>query len=356
MKNKREANFELLRIVSMFMITVLHYMNHGGMLTPWHEGQSAMNAVNGAAWLIEAFCLCGMSCFILLSGYFLVPEKWKLSRVVSLILQCLFYSLAVPVIAMLTGAVNPADIDVYDVLDWFFPIATESWWFMTSYISMYILSPLLSYGAEKMGRHRLGALIIFLIFFESVEKTILPVILPTDGYGYDAMWMITMFLTARYIRLYGIGFLEKPFRPAICYTICCLGMYFISLITGRAAALGVDGLKYYSGMPYTCNYFLCMSGSIALFYMFKKLVMREGYPADFARAVSPLVLGAYLIHEHPVIREIWPGWLFADSVRGTFLFIPGTFAAVTVVMAVGCICELLRSRLFSLAQRPRRAA
>lgn len=350
-EKKRQANFELLRIVCMLMITVLHYMHHGGMLTAWHEGEAAMTGVNAAAWIIEAFCLCGMSCFIMLSGYFLTPEKWSPKRLIGLILQCLFYSVTVPVILVLTGAVSMADIDKYDILFWLFPIGTESWWFMTSYVTLYILSPFLSYGVEKIGRNNFKKALLFLIFFESVEKTILPVVMPTDRYGYDALWMITMFLVGRYIKQYGAGFLEKRFMPPVTYGVSCLLMFLISFAAGRAAANGIEGLKYYSGMPYTCNYFLCMTASIGLFCMFRQLTLSEGFISDAARKISPYVLGAYLIHEHPLVRSIWPGWIFADRVRGTFLFIPATFAAALTVLTAGCVCDLLRQKLFALIRR-----
>ena len=102
----------------MVMITVLHYMSHGGMLISWHEGAAAMTAPNAIAWALEAVCLPGMSCFIMLSGYFLKPEKWRASRIAELILQCLFYSLTIPLIAVLTGAVSVSDIDSYEIMNW----------------------------------------------------------------------------------------------------------------------------------------------------------------------------------------------------------------------------------------------
>ena len=81
MKAKRQANFELLRIVAMMMIIVLHYLNKGDLLAAYTTDRSA---VNYAAHLTEAFCIVAVNCYVLLGGYFLVESVWKPGRVVSL--------------------------------------------------------------------------------------------------------------------------------------------------------------------------------------------------------------------------------------------------------------------------------
>ena len=81
MKSKRQANFELLRIVAMLMIIVLHYLNKGELLTAYTTDRTV---INYAAHLIEAFCIVAVNCYVLLSGYFLVESAWRPGRVVSL--------------------------------------------------------------------------------------------------------------------------------------------------------------------------------------------------------------------------------------------------------------------------------
>ena len=52
MPAKRQSNFELLRIVAMFMIIALHYLVKGNVAAPWSESRTL---VNYTAWLVEAF-------------------------------------------------------------------------------------------------------------------------------------------------------------------------------------------------------------------------------------------------------------------------------------------------------------
>ena len=107
MKGRRQANFELLRIVAMFMIIALHYLVKGGIAVPFAESD---NSVNCVAWLIEAFCIVAVNCYVLISGYFMLESAWKPGRVVSLLCQVLFYALLLPCALIVTGVISGSDM------------------------------------------------------------------------------------------------------------------------------------------------------------------------------------------------------------------------------------------------------
>ena len=107
MPAKRQSNFELLRIVAMFMIIALHYLVKGNVAAPWSESRTL---VNYTAWLVEAFCIVAVNCYVLLSGYFLVESEWKPGRALSLLFQVLFYSLAVPAAMLGIGMISLHDM------------------------------------------------------------------------------------------------------------------------------------------------------------------------------------------------------------------------------------------------------
>ena len=124
MGSKRQANFELLRVVAMFMIISLHYLVKGGAAVPFPFA-AGENPVGVLAWLIEAFCIVAVNCYVLISGYFLVESAWKPGRAVSLVLQVLFYSLLIPVSLLLAGVVSAGDLDLYNWIGFVFPFGTE---------------------------------------------------------------------------------------------------------------------------------------------------------------------------------------------------------------------------------------
>lgn len=93
----RQANYELLRIIAMFMVVTLHYLNHTGMLlTAGGEGGGA----RFLGMLVESFCIVAVNVYVMISGYFLVEAGFKVKRIVTLVCQVLFYAVMIPLIMM----------------------------------------------------------------------------------------------------------------------------------------------------------------------------------------------------------------------------------------------------------------
>lgn len=69
----RNPNIELLRIVSMLMIVILHFLMHGQILK-WSAFGSKEYAIY---WMIEAFVFVSVNAFVLISGYFLCLSEFK---------------------------------------------------------------------------------------------------------------------------------------------------------------------------------------------------------------------------------------------------------------------------------------
>ena len=63
----RQSNFELLRIVAMLLIVAHHFLIATGRLD-YRSG-----TLRGGE-LVNSFCVVGVNCFILISGYFGI--KW----------------------------------------------------------------------------------------------------------------------------------------------------------------------------------------------------------------------------------------------------------------------------------------
>lgn len=342
MKTERQANFELLRIVAMLMIIVLHYLNKGNLLVAYTTDRSA---VNFAAHLSEAFCIVAVNCYVLLSGYFMVESAWKPGRVVSLVMQVLFYSLLVPVVLIWLGIVSAKDISVYEWLNYVLPVETEHYWFATAYLIMYVLAPFLAAGVRQMEKKTLQIILVVLLFYFSVWKSIVPALLATDRYGYDYGWFLCLFLFAAYLKLYGLPVLERRRNAVLFYVGMSLGIFVLAavsdILSGRVAAL-----EYYAGMPTTYNHVLCLAGAAGLFMVFKNIKIPEGRMADAVRRLAPYTFGVYLLHEHSLVRYEWMRWLRVDAVQGTWMFVPHMIGCVLLVYVVGTAVDFVRQCLF----------
>lgn len=346
MREKRQANFELLRIVAMLMIIILHYLNKGGLLADYAADRTG---VNYAAHLAEAFCIVAVNCYVLLSGYFLAESAWKPGRVVSLAGQILFYSVLIPVVLLFLGVAPAGSLSVYDWLNYVVPVETEHYWFATAYLILYVLAPFLAAGVKSMEKRTLQIVIAMLVCYFSVWKSVLPVKFATDRYGYDYGWFLCLFLIAAYVRLYGIPFLEKRRNALLFYAGMSLGIFGLMAVVGLAAEK-VPALAYYVDMPVTYNHILCLAGAVGLFMSFRDLKLPEGRAAAVIRRLAPYTFGVYLLHEHLLVRYEWMRWLQVDRVRGTFWFLPHMLLCVAVVYTAGTAVDMARQRLFELAE------
>lgn len=342
MQSKRQANFELLRIVAMLMIIVLHYLNKGNIIMGYMIDSSA--EINTGRF-IEAFCIVSVNCYVLISGYFLVESAWKPERIVTLAAQVLFYSVLIPIVLACIGVISFGDLSIYDWLNFALPIEAEHYWFATAYLLMYVFAPLLAAGIRAVEKRTLQIVILVLVFYFSVWKSVLPVVIATDKYGYEYGWFLCLFLIAAYIRLYGCPVLERKTNALLLYVGMGLGIFLLSVVSGGLAET-IKTFAYYTGMPATYNHIFCLLGSVGLFMVFKNMKPWEGRAASMIVKLSPYTFGVYLLHEHILVRSEWMLWLGIEHVWGSFLFIPHMIGCVLIVYAVGTVVDYVRARIF----------
>ena len=340
---KRQANFELLRIVAMVMIIILHYLNKGKLVTAYTTDSSA---VNYAAHFIQAFCIVAVNCYVLLSGYFLVESAWKPGRVVSLAAQILFYSVLIPIALVSVGALSFGELSVYDWLNFILPIETEHYWFATAYLIMYLFAPLLAAGVRAVEKRMLQIIIVVLLLYFSVWKSIVPVVIATDRQGYEFGWFLCLFLIAAYIRLYGCPLVDNKKGAVLLYAGMGVSIFLLSIVSGTLAHT-MDSFAYYTDMLTSYNHILCLLGAVGFFMIFKNMKPWEGRVASLIRRLSPYTFGIYLLHEHILVRYEWMQWLGVERVQGSFLFVPHMIGCVLLVYAAGTAVDFVRAQLFT---------
>lgn len=343
-RTQRKANFEILRILAMLMIITLHYLSKGGFLVPL---TGEVTATGYLAWLIEAFCLVSVNVYILLSGYFGCRSSWNLHKLFQLWFQVFFYAFGVGGVMLLLGLTDRSAFNIYEATKLVFPIVTEHYWFATAYILLFLGMPFLNAGIEKITKKELQVVIVVLLIYNSVMKSVLPIHLPWDKLGYDVLWFVNLYLIGAYIRVYGLNLLQKK--------IYCLLLYLISVIGIFAAALGIRSLFIKTGSleefinyTYSYNHILCLMGSVGLFGLFSRL--KDNFKVKTRQGIMTLsgaTFGVYLLHEHLWIRYQWPVWLGVGKVSGIGSMLVHMMVSVLVVYLIGTGVELIRQRVFA---------
>ena len=343
-KSKRLANIELLRIIAMMMVVILHYLGKGGLLP---EVGLKMGIEGYVAWTMETLSNVAVNVYVLISGYFLVESEFKFGKVLRLVLQVLFYTILITVFTCAVGIFNVKDLGIYHIIMQIFPFQMEHYWFVTAYIAMYMLSPILAAGVKNISKKQLQVVIAVFVFFMCIEKSIFPVRLTIDEKGYEALWLVCIFLIAAYIRLYGIKFLQKKSTSLLLYLGGC-ALTFLENLAISVIYAKTGKLSHMLGSPYHYNHIFVLLASIGFFMLFVNINLPENKVAQFICKISPYTLGVYLLHEHLYIRYLWPKWLGAHEVEGPVVLIVKTILAAVIVFIVGSMVDYIRSLLFKV--------
>lgn len=138
-KKTRDCNFELLRIVSMIMIIMHHYVIHSGFVNipiSLNKLVTMMFSIGGKV---------GVNLFIMISGYYILNSKIRIKKVLKIVFEVYFYSILILILAC---AFCREEVNAKMIIKSFLPITYELYWFVTPYIWLYILTPYITKFVE----------------------------------------------------------------------------------------------------------------------------------------------------------------------------------------------------------------
>lgn len=101
-------------------------------------------------------------CFVFISGYYGIT--FKLKKLLSLLLGCFIVSISAWFYKTICVG---APFEITKFMESLLPVSTNKWWFMTNFILLYILSPMLNVGfdhlLQKQQKTTLFILFVFLL-------------------------------------------------------------------------------------------------------------------------------------------------------------------------------------------------
>ncbi len=378
-KKPREANFELLRILSMWMVVILHTLSRADALVEIGMPLSPLRLVGN---YMEALCIVAVNVYVLLSGYFLSGAPFRLKRLGRLLGQVFFYVWLIPVCMVLLGQ-SVQITDIWSIFHYLLPVSMEHYWFITAYVLLFAFLPVLNAGIAALEQKTYRKILWTALFFFCILKSICPVQLNTDRAGYDFGWFICLYLLAAYGRRYGfLSLLPAKIQGKIKRKIqhkeaaadgsgkrsenagkrragLCLYLVSASLLWLLSCLLWIvhercGALAYYAQVPFHYNALLTLTGALGIFTFFRYCTIREGWAARIIRKLSPYTLGVYLIHEHMDLRDRWFGLvekLLGQVPENPLLFVIWVLAAAIVVYVVCTAIDWVRSKVFRLIGR-----
>lgn len=129
-KKKRNASFELLRIICMFMILYYHLLIK--VDGEWLASNAIMTSLTIPLHI-------AVICFVLISGYFGIKESYK--KIISFFFQIIFYN----VLAYFIYAISTENFNISFLIKAFLPITfNNDLWFIRTYFFFLLIVPILN--------------------------------------------------------------------------------------------------------------------------------------------------------------------------------------------------------------------
>lgn len=344
---ERNKGLDILKILSMYMVVILHILSRGsGLLTTLAPGSATWDL----AWFLEIACYCAVNCFILITGYLMVERHAKISSIINLWLQVLFYSVGIMLIFLF---VDPESITPMTCIKSFFPTIGQQYWYFTAYFAMFLLLPFVNMLLCQLGKKQYTILIVVLVGLFSVLNTASLTDCFQIGYGYSVVWLLTVYAIGGYIKRFHI-FEQKSFRLLIGYLLAVSFTWMIKAfsitvpfvdwrgtVINRAMAVMSSALIAYSSPT-------ILLAAVCLFGIFKQL---KGQTPKFLLQISSMSFAVYLIHTHPLIFNTIFADAFAFICKLPWILQPVVVLLVAAGIFVIClVIEAMRNCLFRLFQ------
>lgn len=300
--SQRDMRFELLRIVSIYMIILHHLILHVAINE--YVGIN-INVLISQLYLIGGKV--GVNIFLLISGYFGVKGQFRPSKAFRIELQVLFYTVTSVGIGLFFF---PEIISVKTIIQAMMPTTFNAYWYITAYMAMYLLSPYINMVANNISKEKYIFLLFVLFYIESFA----PTVLRQRYWASDLMWFVFVYLIGAYIRNYEIGKEIKTVHLCIASAFSWLIPWGISIAL-NVLSLRISALQKYVNVFTTSNYsFFMLSISVLLFLTFASL--KPVYNKKIL-SFSKATLGIYLIQSNPVVSSIL--WLYIRNLQIHFM-------------------------------------
>ena len=160
---KRSSNLEALRIISMYLIVMSHCDDILGIDTLYQHTIGINKIITD--WLHIGGQI-GVGCFVLISGYFMVDQKFTVKRILKTAGTVWFYSISIWLIWLITCVLTGRFVIkkiIIEAVFAFFPILSSHYWFATAYIILLLLAPFFNLLINAMERNQYKYLLICII-------------------------------------------------------------------------------------------------------------------------------------------------------------------------------------------------
>lgn len=356
-KDERLSNFELMRIISMFMIVVWHVIMHSDLI-----GRSSGTLNFVLEFIYDIFSI-HVNSFVLLSGYFQYNKKFNWRKLIPLISATWFYKALFAILFFSLGIVWISKVDLIMFLS---PLNITAnyktfYWFINAYIILFCLSPFINILIKNLSQKNHRCLIIVLF----ITLSVLPYIskqtfISNDGYSIASFMML--YIIGAYFGKYKISenihfknySKEKRQFILFCIFLGIILVQFLTICLKRYFGVFDNGFFVYikdvagSGLASFSSPIVIVE-SVVYLLLFETFYFKS----KFINRVASLTFGIYLVHENNFVFDFIYNFLPLGTTGKLsslnvliYLFVIGIG-----IFVVSAIIEFIRQILFKFINK-----
>ena len=310
-KIPRQSNFELLRLICMFMVMVCH--------TNGYVNGEDLVGIQGATRLaINQLCVC-VDVFVMISGWFGIRATKK--GLLNLLFQVAFLGLFCFIVFAVLGQPVSIKKDLLPSL-----LFGYGYWFVVSYLILYAISPVLNVFCQHASQKEFRTALI--LFFGAQVLYGFTLDVGHFAYGFSPLFFIGLYLLARYVRLY-------PGRFSSMNKWCDFAIYVI------VSLLSMIGLWFgyrWFGMGFHLNHNDSPLAVIAALY-FMLFFSKLSFQNKTINWLAASSFSIYLLHTNVLI---YPYYIqIGDYIKKAFGYPTSIGVLFVYLLIVGTFCILI---------------
>ncbi len=296
MKDMRNSSVELLRFVFIYCILLIHIYGFGGESYPDHIFELGHSFTTLHHLSLNCLGQIGVTGFMFISGFYGIKTKKK--KIVNLILITIFYA------STIEFAFNP-HIKVGDTRNLIH--AFDLNWFISCYIVLCIIAPIIEAGIKQISQNIFKNIVIgLLLYFYGAHL----IGLSND---HNFTFLLTIYITARYIKFYPPRFLFENAATLACTSALIIG--------GLPVLFSMAGFSHYPIMR-----IIATNNNILLLVLAASIVIissRKVFYSPIINYLSSSVLSIYLITDNDLILHPLTKFLYSHifNFYGFFLIL-----------------------------------
>ena len=323
--DKRQSNFELLRIISMILIILYHMVLYNGLI--WG------NSYNWCYALFMNGGKVGVALFIMITGYFMYSRDVKISKLVKLEGQVLFYSLLSLFIFMRVGSRQIIGNDIAKSL---FPNLLNTYWFYSGYFALCLFIPFVNKAIRVLKENEFRKLLILGFIF----LILIPTLVIYNNSITGAIYLLYYYLLGSYIGMFGSKLVTKLRYLLLGIVISYVGMILFSYMMFKLSLTNYNLSGYIFSIT-NISSVLVFIVSVCMFLLFKQIKIKSSKIINLFGSVS---FGVYLFHDNFLMRDIlWNNIFKIGLWNCNIMFIfHGILVAIFIYVVFG-IVEYFRS-------------